>query len=57
MSRPRFRIRTLLLIVLLAGLGLGLEAWRRRQVGAQDDLDDNTAAYTRSYFERNPTIR
>jgi hypothetical protein len=49
MGRPRFRIRTALILILLAGLVLGFEAWRRRRVmGVHDDPADE--AYVRRYF-------
>ena len=54
MTRVRFRLRTLILLVLLAGLILGFEAWRRRPaIGALDDPSDE--AYVRRYFELAPT--
>ena len=49
----RMRIRSLLLLILLASLALGFEAWRRRPtVGAMDDPADE--AYVRRYFEASP---
>ncbi len=52
MSRVRFRIRTLLLLILLSGIGLwGYRTWRAWPVyGAFDDPSDQ--AYVQSYFDQ-----
>jgi hypothetical protein len=53
MNWARLRIRSLILLVLLAGLVLGLEAWRRRPaIGILDD--DTDEAFVRSYFKHAP---
>jgi hypothetical protein len=52
MPRIRYRLRTLLILVILVAIVLGLEAGRRRHGGALDDQDDQTEAYTRRYFQQ-----